>query len=88
MTAATNSYRAARDLFITLREQHDEAVATFTWPELGPTFNWAVDWFDAVALGQDRPALVLAEEDGSSTTVSYDEMRRRSNRVASWLRAQ
>ena len=88
MTAATDSYRAARDHLIALREQRDEAVATFSWPDVGATFNWAVDWFDVVAQDQERAALVVVEEDGSSTTVSYDQMRRRSNRVAAWLRAQ
>lgn len=88
MTAATDSYRAARDHLVSLREKHDEAVATFAWPELGTTFNWAADWFDVIAQDQDRAALILAEEDGSSITISYDDMRRRSNRVAAWLREQ
>jgi acetyl-CoA synthetase len=88
MTAATDAYREARDHLVALREQHEQAVATFRWPDLGPTFNWAVDWFDVVAEGQDRPALVVVEEDGSSTSVSFDDMRRRSNRVAAWLGAQ
>ncbi len=85
---STETYRNARDGLLSLRGAHAEAAASFRWPELGDRFNWAVDWFDAVAAGQNRPALVLVEEDGRSTTVSYDEMRRRSNRVAAWLREQ
>jgi acetyl-CoA synthetase len=88
MTAATDAYRAARDHLVTLREQHEEAVAAFQWPDVGSSFNWAVDWFDVVAEGQERSALVIVEEDGSSTSVSFDDMRRRSNRVAAWLRSQ
>ncbi|MCW2607882.1 MAG: AMP-dependent synthetase and ligase [Frankiales bacterium] len=83
-----DAYRAARDLLLSLREQHEEAVAQFAWPQLEGSWNWALDWFDEVARGQDRPALVLAEEDGSVARLSYDELRRRSNRLASWLRAQ
>ena len=88
MKTSTETYRSARDGLLSLRGAHAEAAASFRWPDLGDRFNWAVDWFDAVAAGQDRPALVLVEEDGRSTTVSYDEMRRRSNRVAAWLREQ
>jgi acetyl-CoA synthetase len=88
MTAATDAYRAARDQLVALREQHEEAVSCFRWPDVGPRFNWALDWFDVVAQGQQRSALVIVEEDGSSTSVSFDDMRRRSNRVAGWLRSQ
>jgi acetyl-CoA synthetase len=86
MTVATDAYRAARDQLVDLREQYDQAVSTFEWPEVGPVFNWAVDWFDEVADGQERAALVVVGADGTTTTVSYDQMRRRSNRVAAWLR--
>ena len=67
MNAATESYRAARDLLLDLREDPDRAHAEFTWPDVGGPFNWAVDWFDAIARGNDRPALVIVEEDGSAT---------------------
>ena len=60
----------------------------FRWPDLGERFDWAVDWFDNVARRQDRGALVLVQEDGTSTTVSYEQMRRRSNQDATWPREQ
>ena len=62
----TEAYRQSRDQLLRLRGEHARAVAEFRWPELGPRFNWAVDWFDAIASGNDRPALVVVEEDGSS----------------------
>ncbi len=65
---------------------HDRAVAEFRWPELSGAFNWAIDWFDVVARGNDRIALWITEEDGSETKVSFDEMATRSDRVATWLR--
>jgi acetyl-CoA synthetase len=83
--SATDSYRAARDHLLNLRGDHQRAVAEFRWPGLPDQFNWAVDWFDAVARGTDRPALVIVEEDGSSVQRSYDEMARRSDQVAAWL---
>ena len=74
----TGAYRAARDALLELRGRHADALATFTWPDVGDRFNWAIDWFDAVALGNHRTAIVIVEEDGSSLEVTYDEMARRS----------
>ena len=84
----TESYRHARDLLLALREDPDRAHAEFEWPDLGDRFNWAVDWFDAVARGNDRPALVIVEEDGSRVQRTFDEMARRSDQVAAWLTRQ
>jgi acetyl-CoA synthetase len=79
------AYRASRDQLLALRGRHETAVAEFRWLELGGRFNWAVDWFDAVARGNDRPALVLVAEDGTTTRRSFDEMARRSDQLAAWL---
>ncbi|MGZ4581959.1 MAG: AMP-binding protein [Nocardioidaceae bacterium] len=88
MSTATESYRAARDQLLALKGAHERAVQEFRWPDVGDTFNWAVDWFDAFARGNDRPGLVIVEEDGSSTVLSFDEIARRSDQVAAWLAAQ
>lgn len=87
-TLATDRYRHARDHLLDLRGRVDEARETFTFPDVGERFCWAVDWFDAIARGSDRPALILVEEDGSSTEITFDEMARRSDRVAGWLAGQ
>jgi acetyl-CoA synthetase len=79
------AYRASRDQLLALRGRHETAVAEFRWPELGKRFNWAVDWFDAVARGNDRPALVLVAEDGTTKRRTFDEMSRRSDVLAAWL---
>src|SRR4051812_50208477 len=84
MSAATESYRAARDLLLGLREDPDEAHRRFEWPEVGERFNWAVDWFDAIARGNDRRALGVVEEGGTSLGRAFDEMARRSDQVAAW----
>ena len=90
MTASSShqSYRAARDLLLELRSDSDRARAEFRWPDLGERFNWAVDWFDEIARGNDRPGLVIVEEDGRTTTRTFDELARRSDQVAAWLTAQ
>lgn len=85
MANAQERYRDARDLLIAHRTDLDAAVATFRWPDLGAQFNWAVDWFDAIARGNDRTALVIVEEDGSSRELSFDALAARSDRVAHWL---
>ncbi|MGW4114664.1 AMP-binding protein [Actinosynnema sp. NPDC004786] len=82
---ATEAYRAARDALLALRDDHARAVREFRWPDPGERFNWAVDWFDAIARGNDRPALVIAEEDGTVTTRTFDELAVASDRLAAWL---
>ena len=51
--SATERYREARDLLISLRGRHEEALEQFAWPDVGERFNWGVDWFDAIARGND-----------------------------------
>ena len=81
---ATEKFRAARDLLLELRHDHDRAHAEFRWPEFDE-FNWALDWFDAVARGNDRTALHVVggqfEEE-----VSYAELSERSDRLANGRR--
>jgi len=83
---ATDQFRRARDLLLDLREDHDAAAAKFRWPRPAQ-FNWALDWFDRIAEGNSRAALVIVDGD-RQTTLSYAELSERSNRVANWLRAQ
>ncbi|GAA0455567.1 acetyl-CoA synthetase [Paractinoplanes deccanensis] len=81
------TFRQTRDFLLAHSDDYDAAVAGFAWPELGE-FNWALDWFDVIARDNDAPALWIVEEDGSEQRFSFAEMSRRSDRVASWLRAQ
>ncbi|RDH12953.1 AMP-binding protein, partial [Tsukamurella pulmonis] len=87
MTSAQGyrDFLAARDLLVELAEDYDAARERFAWPQLDE-WNFALDWFDRVAEGNDAPALWIVEEDGSESKFSYAEMSARSNRVANWLR--
>ncbi|MCE0767171.1 AMP-binding protein [Pseudonocardia kujensis] len=85
MSSSHERYRAARDVLLGARGNHEKAVAEFEWPTFDAPFNWAHDWFDPIADGVDRTALVIAEEDGSVARYTFDEMRRRSNGVARFL---
>ncbi len=78
-------YRAARDGLFALRDDYAAALEQFEWPRLEGTFNWAIDWFDAIARGNDAPALWIVEEDGSEQKFSFDDMATRSDQVAAWL---
>jgi acetyl-CoA synthetase len=82
---STSSFRDARDQLLRLREGHERASAEFVWPEVGPSFNWATDWFDVIADGNDKTALWIVEEDGRELKVSFAEMSTRSDQVALWL---
>ncbi|MFC8867229.1 AMP-binding protein [Streptomyces sp. NPDC057148] len=85
MTTATELFRSARDFLLEHREDYTAACEGFRWPR-PEHFNWALDWFDAIAEGNGRTALHIVEEDGSEVRVSFAEMSARSNRVANRLR--
>jgi acetyl-CoA synthetase len=87
MSSNADLYRSARDQLVATIADYEKAVETFAFPELTGTFNWAVDWFDVIARGNDRTALWIVEEDGSETQVSFADMAQRSDRVATWLQA-
>ena len=83
--SSTTAFRAARDALAAHAGDHEAARAAFRWPEVGDSFNWAVDWFDVIARDNDRVALWIVDQDGVDHRVTFDEMRRRSDQVASWL---
>ncbi|GAA4003216.1 AMP-binding protein [Allokutzneria multivorans] len=84
-TAAGRAFREARDFLLAHARDLDTARAGFRWPQLDE-FNWALDWFDAIAEANQRTALWIVEEDGSEGRWSFAELSRRSNQVANWLR--
>lgn len=85
MSSNTDLYRSARDQLVDVIADYEKAVETFQWPRITGTFNWATDWFDVIAAGNDRPALWIVEADGTEHQVSFAQMAERSNRVAAWL---
>ncbi|MEW1794939.1 AMP-binding protein [Streptomyces niveus] len=83
---ATEQFRAARDFLLRHREDYTTAYEGFVWPRPA-LFNWALDWFDVIADGNDRPALHIVEENGTESVTSFATMAARSDQVANWLRA-
>ncbi len=83
--ASGDDFFRARDFLLARREDYAAACREFEWPRLD-CFNWALDYFDAHARGNDRLALWVVNEDGTESRVTFAEMSERSNRVANFLR--
>lgn len=80
------AFLAARDFLIRHREDYAVAYRDFRWPKLD-RFNWALDYFDGMARGNQQAALWLTDEDGSEVKLTFAQLVERSNRVANALRA-
>ncbi len=81
---SAQAFVEARDFLFRHREDYDTAYRDFRWPAMG-RFNWALDYFDAMARGNDRPALWIVDDAGKEAKLSFAEMAARSNRVANYL---
>jgi len=86
-TEGLKSFLAARDFLFQHREDYEIAYRDFRWPQL-TQFNWALDYFDGYAKGNKKAALWILDESGSELKLSFEEMSRRSNQVANFLRQQ
>ena len=84
MTSA-DAFLQARDLLLRLRSDQSAAVRDFRWPQL-EEFNWALDYFDAMARNNEARALHIVAEDGSEVKRSFRELSERSSQVANHLR--
>ncbi len=84
--AVARPFIEARDFLLQHRSDYLVATRDFRWPVL-TEFNWALDYFDALAKDNNKPALWLVDENGGEQKRSYAEMSARSNRVANWLRS-
>ena len=76
---------SARDFLLRHRENYEGSFRDFAWPKLD-RFNWALDYFDAMARNNAEPALWLVDEDGSEVKLSFVALSERSNQVANALR--
>jgi acetyl-CoA synthetase len=79
-----NTFIELRDRLLHGGLPHGEALRAFHWPAM-PHFNWARDYFDRIAAGNDRPALRVVDDAGRDAGLSFATLARRSNQVANHL---
>jgi acetyl-CoA synthetase len=82
---SVSAFIEARDILLRHRDDYDRACSEFHWPQLGE-FNWALDYFDAIAAGNDNPALFIADEDTNVSVWTFAQLSRRSSQLANFLR--
>jgi acetyl-CoA synthetase len=77
----TEAFQRARDALL-------EDPASFAWPKL-EDFNWAWDWFEPLAKGNDAAALIVVSDATSTVTKrTFAELSERSTRLGRWLTEQ
>ena len=74
----------ARDLLLRHRTDLAAAHKAFRWPEFD-RFNWALDYFDRMAAGNDRAALKILGPD-TEQSITFAALATRSDQVANFLR--
>lgn len=79
-------FLAARDFLLAHRTDYTTAARDFRWPQL-THFNWALDYFDEMARGNNATALWIVEHGGASNRYSFEQLSQRSNQVANHLQA-
>lgn len=84
--SAASLFLESRDFLIRNRTNYEVAVRDFRWPR-ADHFNWALDFFDTQAMGNDRLALWIVNDEGMQTQRTFAQMRSRSNQVANYLRS-
>jgi acetyl-CoA synthetase len=82
--SATRAFLEARDQLLRCREDLGAALRGFRWPAFAQ-FNWARDYFDVIAAGNDAPALRVVDDAGGDETLSFAALARRSAQVAAFL---
>src|SRR6202163_275091 len=78
-------FLAAREFLQRHREDYTTAYRDFRWPELD-RFNWALDYFDPMAHGNDRPGLWIVNEGGAEAKLTLCALPDRSSRIANHVR--
>lgn len=85
MAGELDKFLKAREFLQTRREDYESAYYGFKWPDM-EDFNWAIDYFDNFAEGNNQTALWIVDEKGSEWKYSFAELSERSSRVANFLK--
>ncbi len=84
MKSDVTKFIEARD-FLWNAENYKEAYENFQWPDVSK-FNWGLDYFDKIAQDNNNLCVICVDDEGNERKVTYDEMRKKSNQVANFLR--
>src|ERR1700691_389521 len=79
-------FRALRDELLRRRSDYDGACRDFSWPRFS-RFNWARDYFDVIAQGNEQPALRVVDDEGADQSDSFATVAQRSRQVAAFMAA-
>ena len=74
----------ARNLLLQHREDLGLAEREFRWPTF-EEFNWARDYFDLMAAGNDSCAPRVVDDGGNDQALSFAQIAARSHQVAAFL---
>ena len=83
-SAESAAFLSARDLLLRTRTDYQRARDEFRWPVLD-RFNWALDFFDRFATGNDATGLALIRPDGGGPSRTFAELVSASNRLANLM---
>jgi acetyl-CoA synthetase len=81
----TEAFERARDALLRNRDDLERARAEFKWSAV-EEFNWAWDWFEVFARGNEKTALVVVSETHGVARSSFAMLAERSTRLGCWLR--
>ncbi|MEK2644139.1 AMP-binding protein [Bdellovibrio sp. BCCA] len=82
-----SEFEQARDFLILHRSDYNYTYNHFQWPQF-EEFNWALDYFDPMAEGNHNLALWIVSELGEQKKYTFEELSKRSNQVANFLKSQ
>ena len=81
------SFLAARDLLLRLRDDLTAAGREFQWPRL-EEFNWVRDYFDVIAQDNRALALRIVGAGDAEDSLTFAQLARRASQVANFLVSQ
>jgi acetyl-CoA synthetase len=85
MNPSASAFFDARAFLLKHREDYATAYRDFRWPVL-TEFNWALDYFDAIARDNRQLALWMVSDRGPETKLTFADLAACSNQVANFLR--
>ncbi len=84
MSSDVGKFLEARDFLLNVKS-YKEAYESFQWPDI-KEFNWAIDYFDKMAENNKDLALIWVNENCDERKITFEEMSKKSSKVANFLK--